>query len=80
MAKIIFNKAVVLITRDGRSLFGTVTTEDDKVYLFHNESSSDDIYFRLEKDNSGKWHFAGGPDNEPPSEFIEQIGRQIDKA
>lgn len=78
MAKVIFKRAILTV-EDGRSLFGTVTTEDDKVYLFHNTSSGEDIYFRLEKDNSGKWQFAGGPAQEPPAQFIKQIGRQIDE-
>ena len=67
----------VLKLKNGENLQGPITTEDKVTCLFVNKSTDLDAYFRLRKSEDG-WQFAGGPENVPLQEFIDQIGSQID--
>jgi hypothetical protein len=64
--------------KDGTVLYGPITVSEDKEYLFVQKSSAIDVYFNLKKDGMN-WYCSGGPSYEPPNEYINQIGEQIDK-
>lgn len=76
MSSVIKAKATLRL-KNGDILYGPITTEDNKTYLFVNKSSDLDAYFRLTKVN-GHWEFAGGPTQPTLQEYIDQIGYQID--
>ena len=63
---------------DGSLATGPVTTQDYQDFHFKNTGSDLDLYFHLQKNDSG-WHFSGGPSIIIPQSLIEQVGQQIDQ-
>ncbi|WP_158826571.1 hypothetical protein [Mucilaginibacter lacusdianchii] len=70
--------AVYFDSPNGTVLGGPIMFDGNE-YMFIDQHSGSDLYFRVKKSEQG-WYYSGGPDIFViPQTFVDAVGEQIDK-
>ena len=62
----------------GGYISGSVSTADNKKYIFANTSPDSDLFFSVKKDELLKWHIINTSGFEIPQTMVNQLGNLVD--